>query len=61
MKNSKELAELAPLQAKREEQGDLFDDDLKRWKRLMSRAEGRILGQAEVICATCISAFDKRL
>lgn len=58
---TEEFKELAELTAKRDEQGELNGEEMRRWKRFMNRAESRILCNAEVICTTCISAFDRRL
>ena len=47
--------------ALREEQGELNEKDDKQYKDLKRQAEDEILRNADVICTTCVSAFDQRL
>lgn len=49
------------LMALREEQGELNEKDDKQYKDLKRQAEDEILRNADVICTTCVSAFDQRL
>ena len=49
------------LLAKKEELGDLSEKEDKQLKDLKRQAEDEILKNAEVICTTCVSAFDRRL
>ena len=46
---------------KREADGELNEKDDKAFKDLKRQAEDEILRNAEVICTTCVSAFDQRL
>ena len=45
----------------KEEQGELNEKDEKTYKDLKRQAEDEILRNADVICTTCVSAFDQRL
>jgi regulator of nonsense transcripts 1 len=49
------------LMTKKEEQGDLNEKEDKQLKDLKRMAEDEILKNAEVICTTCVAAFDRRL
>jgi len=49
------------LIAKKEEMGDLSEKEDKQLKDLKRQAEDEILKNAEVICTTCVAAFDRRL
>jgi len=49
------------LMALKEEQGELNEKDDKQYKDLKRQAEDEILRNADVICTTCVSAFDQRL
>jgi regulator of nonsense transcripts 1 len=49
------------LMALKEELGELTEKDDKSYKDLKRQAEEEILKNAEVICTTCVSAFDQRL
>lgn len=49
------------LVALKEEQGELSEKDDKLFKELKAQAEEKILQSAEVICTTCVAAFDRRL
>jgi regulator of nonsense transcripts 1 len=49
------------LITKKEEQGDLSEKEDKQLKDLKRLAEEEILKNAEVICTTCVAAFDRRL
>jgi regulator of nonsense transcripts 1 len=42
----------------REEEGELNEKDDKMFKDLKRQAEDEILRNADVICTTCVSAFD---
>jgi len=44
-----------------EDLGGLDEKDEKTFKKQRFDAESEILGQAEVICTTCIASFDPRL
>jgi len=46
------------LMSLREEQGELNEKDDKTYKDLKRQAEDEILRNADVICTTCVSAFD---
>jgi regulator of nonsense transcripts 1 len=45
----------------KEEDGELNEKDEKVFKDLKRQAEDQILRNADVICTTCVSAFDQRL
>ena len=45
----------------KEEDGELNEKDDKMFKDLKRQAEDEILRNADVICTTCVSAFDQRL
>jgi regulator of nonsense transcripts 1 len=49
------------LNEKKEEQGELNEKDDKALKDLVKMAEDEILKNADVICTTCVAAFDRRL
>lgn len=49
------------LLTKREEQFELTEKEEKQMKDLIRQAEEDILKSAEVICTTCVAAFDRRL
>jgi len=49
------------LHAKREEEQELCEKEDKEYKDLKRMAEDEILKNADVICTTCVSAFDQRL
>ena len=49
------------LMALKEEQGELSEKDEKTYKDLKRQAEDEIMRNADVICTTCVSAFDQRL
>jgi len=46
---------------KKEEQNELTEKEEKQLKELRRQAEDEILRNAEVICTTCVAAFDRRL
>ncbi|KAI3388588.1 hypothetical protein SNEBB_003801 [Seison nebaliae] len=52
---------LAKLQKLKDEFGELTVDDEKEYITMRFAAESRILRDANVICCTCIGAFDPRL
>lgn len=43
---------------KKEVEGELDEKDEKTYKDLKRHAEDEILRNADVICTTCVSAFD---
>ena len=45
----------------RDEDGELNEKDDKIFKDLKRQAEDEIIRNADVICTTCVSAFDQRL
>jgi len=49
------------LIAQKEQEGELSEKDEKVYKDLKRHAEDEILRNADVICTTCVSAFDQRL
>lgn len=49
------------LIAKKEEQGEITEKEEKQLKDLRRQAEEEILSNADVICTTCVAAFDRRL
>lgn len=49
------------LMAQRDEDGELNEKDDKIFKDLKRQAEDEIIRNADVICTTCVSAFDQRL
>uniref|UniRef100_A0A915AFQ8 DNA helicase n=1 Tax=Parascaris univalens TaxID=6257 RepID=A0A915AFQ8_PARUN len=54
-------AELHKLQQLKEEIGELADADERRFRTLRMAKEKQLLGAADVICCTCVSAADNRL
>ncbi|VDK45025.1 unnamed protein product [Anisakis simplex] len=54
-------AELHKLQQLKEEIGELADADERRFRTLRMAKEKQLLGSADVICCTCVSAADNRL
>ncbi|KLU86519.1 regulator-nonsense transcripts 1 [Magnaporthiopsis poae ATCC 64411] len=53
--------ELAKLQQLKSELGELSSQDEKKFKQLTKAAEREILGNADVVCCTCVGAGDPRL
>ena len=53
--------ELAKLSQLKTELGELSSQDEKKFKQLTRAAEREILGNADVICCTCVGAGDPRL
>ena len=53
--------QLQDLLTKKEEQIELSEKEEKIMKDLKLQAEEEILKSAEVICTTCVAAFDRRL
>jgi regulator of nonsense transcripts 1 len=49
------------LMVQRDEDGELNEKDDKTFKDLKRQAEDEIIRNADVICTTCVSAFDQRL
>lgn len=49
------------LIVQKEQDGELSEKDEKVYKDLKRHAEDEILRNADVICTTCVSAFDQRL
>ena len=49
------------LLLRKEEQGELNEADEKKLKELQRQAEDEILRNADVICTTCVAAFDRRI
>ena len=49
------------LTALKEEQGELSEKDEKTLKELKQQAEDEIIKGADVICTTCVAAFDRRI
>ena len=49
------------LMSIKEEQGELDEKQDKMYKDLKRQAEDEIIRNADVICTTCVSAFDQRL
>jgi len=49
------------LIVQKEVEGELSEKDEKIYKDLKRHAEDEILRNADVICTTCVSAFDQRL
>merc|ERR1712166_1412808 len=49
------------LIVQKEVDGELSEKDEKVYKDLKRHAEDEILRNADVICTTCVSAFDQRL
>lgn len=45
----------------REDQGELTEKEEKQLKDLVRQAEDEILKAADVICTTCVAAFDRRI
>ena len=46
---------------KKDEIGELSEKDDEGLKKLKNKAEDQILRDADVICTTCVAAFDRRL
>lgn len=44
-----------------ESYGNLTEEQEVKFKALKEKAEKMVLAQADVICTTCITSFDKRL
>lgn len=44
-----------------ESYGNLTEEQEMKFKNLKEKAEKWLLAQADVICTTCITSFDKRL
>jgi len=45
----------------KDEQGELSEKDEKLLKDLKQQAEDEIIKGADVICTTCVAAFDRRI
>jgi regulator of nonsense transcripts 1 len=56
-----QFKQMQELMIQKEEEGFLSEKDENQLKNLKSQAEREILKKAEVICTTCVAAFDKRL
>ena len=56
-----ENVELRKLQMLKDELGELSQTDERRFNKLRSKAEQRILGAADVVCCTCSAAGDWRI
>ena len=54
-------ARMQELMLRKEEQGELNENDEKKLKELQRQAEDEILRNADVICTTCVAAFDRRI
>ena len=55
------FARMQELMLRKEEQGELNEKDEKQFKDLQRQAEEEILRNADVICTTCVAAFDRRI
>ncbi|KAF1742439.1 hypothetical protein MXB_1920, partial [Myxobolus squamalis] len=55
------LPEFSSLRNLKEDQGELTDDDAKRYGQLRSVIEKELITSADVVCTTCIGAGDPRL
>jgi regulator of nonsense transcripts 1 len=53
--------QMQELTNKKEEQGELTEKEDHTLKDLIRQAEDEIIRNAEVICTTCVAAFDRRL
>lgn len=53
-----QFKKMQDLMVQREEEGELNEKDDKMFKDLKRQAEDEILRNADVICTTCVSAFD---
>ena len=49
------------LMQRKEDQSDLSEKEENQLKDLKRQAEDEILKNADVICTTCVAAFDRRL
>lgn len=47
--------------SKKEETGEITEQEERKLKDLKRQAEEQILKEADVICTTCVAAFDQRL
>jgi regulator of nonsense transcripts 1 len=56
-----QFKKMQELIVQKEEDGELNEKDEKMLKDLKRQAEDEILRNADVICTTCVSAFDQRL
>jgi regulator of nonsense transcripts 1 len=52
---------MVQLNEKKDEQGELNEKEDKQLKDLIKLAEDEILKNADVICTTCVAAFDRRI
>lgn len=53
--------EVLMVRSLQEEIGELADADERRFRTLRMAKEKQLLGAADVICCTCVSAADNRL
>ena len=58
---SRDQSEWVRLSALRSEVGELASADERRFRNLRSRLEGDLLGNADVVCVTCVGGGDPRL
>jgi len=56
-----QYAKMQALIDLKEEQGELNEKDDKTLKELKQQAEEEIIKGADVICTTCVAAFDRRI
>jgi regulator of nonsense transcripts 1 len=56
-----QFAKMQSLVTLKEEQGELSEKDEKTLKELKQQAEDEIIKGADVICTTCVAAFDRRI
>lgn len=59
--NSNQIKRLNELIKKREDEGDLNNDNYELYKKLKAKAENEVIYNADVIVTTCVTALDKRL
>ncbi|KAJ3594968.1 hypothetical protein NHX12_004273 [Muraenolepis orangiensis] len=60
-RNMESMPELQKLQQLKDETGELWSSDEKRYRALKRTAERELLMNADVICCTCVGAGDPRL
>lgn len=56
-----QFAKMQQLVLLKEEQGELSEKDETTLKELKQQAEDEIIKGADVICTTCVAAFDRRI
>ncbi|KAF0992038.1 hypothetical protein HZS_6761 [Henneguya salminicola] len=55
------IPELTSLRKLKQDQGELTEDDAKRYAQLRTTIENELLSNADVVCTTCIGGGDPRI